>query len=77
MKLDFIVNDVDLDTSYGLIKITSSSSTTSSLFDSFFCFLVLYMYPIHQPTFSKPDMLDLPYCFELNTVNLLIFLGFL
>ena len=41
IKLDFVVNDVNSDTSYGLIKITSSSSTLS-LFDSFFCSLSLY-----------------------------------
>ena len=41
MKLNFVVDDINLDISYGLIKITSSSSTLS-LFDSFFCSISLY-----------------------------------
>ena len=43
IKLDFIVVDnMDLDTLYGLIKITSLSSTTPSLFNSLFCSSSLY-----------------------------------
>ena len=42
MKLDIIVDDVDLDTLYGLIKITSLSSTTPLLLDFFICSLFLY-----------------------------------
>ena len=42
MKLNVVVNDVNLDTLYGLIKITSSSSTTPPLFNFFICSLFLY-----------------------------------
>ena len=46
MKLDFVVDNTNLDTLYSLIKITSSSSTTPPLFDSLFYSSFLYSFCI-------------------------------
>ena len=51
MKLNFIVDDVDLDTLYGLINMTSSSSSLPS-FDSLFCSTSLYNSCISQMLLS-------------------------
>ena len=70
IKLDFIVDDVDSDISYGLIKITSSSVLYLCIVLVFpgYChphidFLVYYMCPICHPIFFEFDTPDLPYCF--------------
>ena len=51
IKLDFVIDDVNSDTSYGLTKITSSSSTYF-FFDSILCSSFLYNFYISQILFS-------------------------